>query len=325
VTIHGTFYKEEEVIKLNKAERLNQELIFLSNKNFFQINDLTNEFHISKRTVLRDISELETMGLSFYVENGRHGGYHLIKKELLVPVIFNLEEISAIFFAIQALTLLSATPFEKSYQHIYDKLLATLPKPQQDYVAKLQEGISYYRVPSITTPNFLNAILQSIIDEKVIDITYQQSRKTNRQLQVFNLLYRNGIWFCDAYDINSKKWRTYRCDQIKTCQISPEITTGYTRLELKQFQINYENNYHNIQFQCELTPLGLELFQKNNYPNMHIKQAHGKIIMYGGYNQAEFDYMVEYLIALGKNVHIDYPQELQQAYLTELKNIINRY
>jgi len=80
-------FMKKRVINMNKAERLNQELIFLSNKNFFQINDLITEFNISKRTVLRDITELESMGLSFYVENGRHGGYHLIKKELLVPVI----------------------------------------------------------------------------------------------------------------------------------------------------------------------------------------------------------------------------------------------
>lgn len=307
---------------MNKAERLNQELIFLSNKNFFQINDLITEFQISKRTALRDISGLENMGLSFYVENGRHGGYHLIKKELLVPVIFNLEEVSAIFFAIQALTLLSATPFEKSYQHIYDKLLATLPKPQQDYVSKLQESVNYYRVPSISNPNFLGVILESIVDEKVITITQKEN---HQQLQAFTLLYRNGIWFCDALDITNKKWGTYRCDRFDNCQINSKINQTYTRLELKKFQQTYENNYHNIKFQCELTPLGRELFQKNNYPNMHLKTERGKIFIYGGYNRDEFDYMVEYLITLGKNVAINYPEELKQAYLTVLKDIINRY
>lgn len=310
---------------MNKSERLNQELIFLSDKNFFQINDLITEFNISKRTALRDIAELENMGLSFYVENGRYGGYHLLKKELLVPVIFNLEEISAIFFAIKALTLLSATPFEKSYQHIYNKLLATLPKEQQDYVAKLQDAVSYYRVPSITAPNFLNIILTSIVDEKIIDITYNQHQRIDQQIQVFSLLYRNGIWFCDAYDINTDKWGTYRCDCIENCQLNQEITETYTRLELKEFQKHYENSYHDISFQCELTPLGRELFQKNNYPNMHLKAENGKILMYGGYNQAEFHYMVDYLITLGQNVTINYPQALQDAYLETLKEIINRY
>ncbi|MFD1472051.1 helix-turn-helix transcriptional regulator [Companilactobacillus mishanensis] len=310
---------------MNKSERLNQELIFLSNKNSFHINDLTNEFQVSKRTALRDISDLETMGLSLYVENGRYGGYRLIKKELLVPVIFNLEEVSAIFFAIKALTLLSSTPFEKNYQHIYDKLLSTLPTSQQDYIEKLQESVSYYRVPSISSSNFLKTILDSIVDEKVIDITYETAENPVRQIQVFNLLYRNGIWFCDAYDINRKQWNTYRCDRIIACQINAEITDTYSRIQLKKFQIEYEKTYHDIPFQCELTKLGEELFQKNNYPNMRVKKENGKILMYGGYNREEFDYMVEYLISLGKNVKINYPEELQQAYLGELKGIIESY
>ncbi|MFC6323141.1 helix-turn-helix transcriptional regulator [Companilactobacillus baiquanensis] len=309
---------------MNKAERLNQELIFLSNKNFFQIQDLITEFHISKRTVLRDISELESMGLSCWVENGRNGGYHLIKKDLLVPVIFNLEEVSAIFFAIQALTLLSTTPFEKSYQHIYDKLLSTLPKFQQDYIEKLQNSVNYYRIPSITKPNYLNGILQSIIDEKVIDITYNQTEKANQQIQVFNLLYRNGIWFCEAYDINTHKWGTYRCDCIEKCQLKEGIPS-YTRKELKSFQQEYEASYHNIKFQCELTSLGKELFQKNNYPNMHVKTINNTILMYGGYNKDELEYMVEYLISLGKNVKINYPENLKQAYLKNLQEIIAKY
>ncbi|WP_125568963.1 helix-turn-helix transcriptional regulator [Companilactobacillus insicii] len=307
---------------MNKAERLNQELIFLSSKNFFQINDLINEFKISKRTALRDITELENMGLSFYVENGRHGGYHLIKKELLVPVIFNLEEVSAIFFAIQALTLLSATPFEKSYKHIFDKLFATLPSPQQDYVSKLQESVSYYRIPSISKSNFLNIILESIVNEKIIDIKIHNNEQ---QLQIFNLLYRNGIWFCDAIDIVTKKWGTYRCDQFQSCKINNDLASTYTHLELKKFKQNYENNYHNIQFECELTSLGKELFKKNNYPNMYLKTEHGKNIMYGGYNRDEFNYMIDYLIGLGKNVRINYPEELKHSYIAELKKIINSY
>ena len=309
---------------MNKAERLNQELIFLSDKNFFQINDLITEFQISKRTALRDITELESMGLSFYVENGRYGGYHLIKKELLIPVTFNLEEVSAIFFAIQALTLLSATPFEKSYQHIYDKLRATLPQEQQAYLSKLQNAISYYRIPSITAPNFLSVILNSIIDQEILAITYNQHKKIDQRIQVFNLLYRNGIWFCDAYDIDRQQWGTYRCDCIEDCSIITTIKT-YTHQELGQFKQHYEKTYHDILFQCKLTPLGQELFQKNNYPNMHLKKENGQIFMYGGYNQAEFHYMVDYLITLGNNVTIQYPKELKQAYLQELRTIISKY
>lgn len=314
-----------EEIKMHKAERLNQELIFLSNKNTFRVNDLTTEFQISKRTALRDISELEAMGLSFYVEAGRYGGYHLLKQELLIPITFNLEEVNAIFFAINALSLLSATPFEKSYQHIYDKLMATLPNKQQIQVQKLQQSVSYYKVPSITAPNFLNIILQSILEEKALNITYHQFQIQRQQLQVYSLLYRHGIWFCDAYDLINQKWGTYRCDCIEECTLATEVTQTFSHQELQKFQQQYEQTYHDTLFECTLTPLGKELFQKNNYPNMNLKEENGLIILYGGYNQAEFDYMIQYLIAMGPNVTINYPETLKQAYLDELRKIIEKY
>ena len=56
---------------MNKAERLNQELIYLSNKHTFHLKDIMEEFNISKRTALRDIAELESMGVGLYVESGR--------------------------------------------------------------------------------------------------------------------------------------------------------------------------------------------------------------------------------------------------------------
>lgn len=309
---------------MNKAERLNQELIFLNFKNFFQINDLMTEFHISKRTALRDISELEQMGLSFYVENGRAGGYHLLNKELLIPITFNLEEVNAIFFALKALKILSATPFEKSYSHIYDKLMASLPKQQQENIAKQQQVISYYNATTISSPKFLNLILEAILDEKVIDVSFTNNRP-DEQIQVYDLFYRNGVWLCSAYNINQKQWGTYRCDRFKTCVINQDITETYTRQQLQQFGIDYEKNYHNIPFSIKLNQAGTETFLKNHYPNMHFKQIDGQNYIRGGYNQTEFDYMVHYVISLGTNAIIEYPKELRDAYLSELHKIIDRY
>lgn len=306
---------------MTKAERLNQELIFLSNLSIFHLTDLTTTFQISKRTALRDIAELEAMGLSFYTENGRYGGYHIIHRQLMIPVTFSLEETNAIFFALKALSALSATPFEKPYQHIYDKLMATLPKPQQQAVAKLQASVHYYKVPSITSPKFLDLILTSILSPQALTITYHQQRQT---IQVFDLLYRHGIWFCNIYGFTTKRWATFRCDQITTCQTAPDQAI-LSHQQLAQLQIQYEANYHNIPFECTLTPLGVELFQKNNYPNMHLKTSGSQTYLYGGYNQAEFDYMVQYLITLGPNVQIQSPTALKEAYLAALQAIIAQY
>ncbi|WP_412935751.1 helix-turn-helix transcriptional regulator [Lactiplantibacillus plantarum] len=68
---------------MNRSERLNQELIFLSYRQEFHIKELMQEFNISKRTALRDVNSLEQLGLSFYVEPGRYGGYQLMQQQTM--------------------------------------------------------------------------------------------------------------------------------------------------------------------------------------------------------------------------------------------------
>ncbi|MEO1769564.1 helix-turn-helix transcriptional regulator [Candidatus Enterococcus ferrettii] len=71
---------------MKKSERLNQELIFLKDKQQFKIKDLMMEFQISRRTALRDIEDLEKLGLPFYTELGSYGGYQIINQAFLSPV-----------------------------------------------------------------------------------------------------------------------------------------------------------------------------------------------------------------------------------------------
>nr|WP_262336637.1 HTH domain-containing protein [Lactiplantibacillus plantarum] len=82
---------------MNRSERLNQELIFLSYRQEFHIKELMQEFNISKRTALRDVNSLEQLGLSIYVEPGRYGGYQIMQQQLWVPILLNSQEINALF------------------------------------------------------------------------------------------------------------------------------------------------------------------------------------------------------------------------------------
>ncbi|KAF1302302.1 MULTISPECIES: helix-turn-helix transcriptional regulator [Enterococcus] len=310
---------------MNKSERLNQEMIFLSGKTTFQVKDLMAEFHVSKRTALRDIAELELLGLPFYVENGRYGGYRLINQKLLVPVYFSNEEIQAIFFALKALSLLSSTPFEKSYEHIRQKLLATIPETQQQQVSQLLEVIDYLSVPPVKELKHLPLILQAILDEKVITATNQQQDDQVVQLQILELFYRRGIWFCSGYDMERKKWGTYRCDYLSEVSVNEKITKTYSKKELKQFQVDYENTYHTIPFRCRLTEFGKELFLKNHYPNMQLEEKDGKVYIIGGYNQEELAYMTHYFISFGRNVLVEYPEELKESVLSEVHLLLADY
>lgn len=310
---------------MKKSERLNQELIFLSDKHSFQLKDLQSEFGISKRTALRDIEELESMGLAFYVEPGRHGGYRLVNQSPLVPIYFNTDEVQAIFFALKALDLLSATPFKKSYSQIRQKLFAAMSDERKQMITETLEVIHYYNVAPVSEQNHLELILQAMMEDQIVKMTYTQYENKRIRLQFLELFYRNGIWFTEAYDVQNKKWGIYRCDFMKDLIIEEEGSDTYTKEELKAMQVEYEKTYHDISFKCRLTEQGKEKFLKNHYPNMRLEIVDDTPYIMGGYNQEELSHMTHYLITFGKHVKIEYPDELKESYLTQLQEMIDQY
>ncbi|RKE74725.1 LOW QUALITY PROTEIN: putative DNA-binding transcriptional regulator YafY [Bacillus safensis] len=310
---------------MKKSERLNQELIFLSDKHSFQLKDLQSEFGISKRTALRDIEELESMGLAFYVENGRHGGYRLVNQSPLVPIYFNIEEVQAIFFALKALDLVSATPFKKSYSQIRQKLFATMSDEKKQMITETLDVIHYYNVAPVSEQNHLELILQAMMKDQIVKMTYTQYENKWIRLQFLELFYRNGIWFTKAYDVQNKKWGIYRCDFMKDLIIEEEGRGTYTKEELKAMQLEYEKTYHDISFKCRLTEQGKEKFLKHHYPNMRLEIIDQIPYIMGGYNQEELSYMTHYLMSFGKHVKIEYPEELKESYLNQLREVIDQY
>ena len=68
-----------------KSERMNQMLRYINQKQQFTLQDLMQEFQISKRTAIRDIASLEELGAPIYAEYGRYGGYRLLQQMQLPP------------------------------------------------------------------------------------------------------------------------------------------------------------------------------------------------------------------------------------------------
>ena len=230
----------------------------------------------------------------------------------------------AIFFALKALDILSTTPFEKSYDQIKEKLFASLPEQKQRDIAKVLKYIHYYNATPINNAVYLEQILTSIMNENSVYITYTQYKYEETEIQIYDLFYRNGIWFCSAYDLNKHTWGTYRCDYIVNLEINEDRDT-FSRQTLEDIKQHHEETFNNIPFKCKLTTFGVELFLKKHYPNMKLEYIENSPYIVGGYNNEELGYMTDYLISLGEHVDIVYPNQLKRNYITKLNNILKKY
>lgn len=308
---------------MKKADRLNQELIYLSYRNSFNLNELTTKFQISERTALRDIAELEEMGLPLYSEVGRNGGYKISQEKLWVPIKFNFEEINAIFFALKSMDLVSTTPFKKSFSSIYQKLLKSLPVNYQKQIKQMQNIVKYRREPSVDDAQNLTLLLQAATQN--LAVTCQNTQAKQKQtLQIANIFYQNGLWYTEAFDLKRKTYRIYKCNKLKQLKLASDKQTKKIA-ELNQIRTAYFNNFRTIEFRCLLSEHGKKAALRDLYPSMKVETHHNIHYLIGHYNPQELDYMIQYLIKLGSDVQIIEPESLKKAYLKELKKIIATY
>ncbi|MFC9774263.1 HTH domain-containing protein [Paenibacillus chitinolyticus] len=64
---------------MTKTQRLHDVMARIYEKQKFTVDELAQEFHVSYRTMLRYLQELSVMGVPLYSEDGKHGGYSLLK------------------------------------------------------------------------------------------------------------------------------------------------------------------------------------------------------------------------------------------------------
>ncbi|MGV2541795.1 WYL domain-containing protein, partial [Bacillus pumilus] len=93
--------------------------------------------------------------------------------------------------------------------------------------------IHYYNVAPVSEQNHLELILQALMEDRIVKMTYTHNENKRIRLQFLELFYRNGIWFTKAYDVRNKKLGIYICDFMKDVMIEEEIRDTLMKEELK--------------------------------------------------------------------------------------------
>lgn len=58
---------------------------------------------------------------------------------------------------------------------------------------------------------------------------------------------------------------------------------------------------------------------------MKIEEKADRIFLNGAYNPSELDYLVDYIISLGSDAKIVFPEELKKRYIQKMKEILSEY
>ncbi|HCI3117975.1 YafY family transcriptional regulator, partial [Listeria monocytogenes] len=280
---------------MKKSERLNDMMLFLNDKNVFQLSDIMTKYDISRSTAIRDVKSLEEIGMPIYSERGRNGHYQVLRNRLLSPIVFNIDEVFALYFSMLTLKAYETTPFHLSVEKLKTKFERCLSVEKIEMLRKTEEVFSLGYIKHNNQCEFLDVILQFTMEEKVCQINYDKKGiEKTYVVQFYNISSAYGQWYVTSYNFETKRMQVFRCDRIL------ELEENHAFEAKKLTDLKSETDYlykkkDAINFEVEIASNGVDLFFKENYPSMKLNQEQGRNVIRGFYNRGEEPFIINYL------------------------------
>ncbi|EKD7635300.1 YafY family transcriptional regulator [Listeria monocytogenes] len=308
---------------MKKSERLNDMMLFLNDKNVFQLSDIMTKYDISRSTAIRDVKSLEEIGMPIYSERGRNCHYQVLRNRLLSPIVFNIDEVFALYFSMLTLKAYETTPFHLSVEKLKTKFERCLSAEKIEMLRKTEEVFSLGYIKHNNQCEFLDVILQFTMEEKVCQINYDKKGiEKTYVVQFYNISSAYGQWYVTSYNFETKRMQVFRCDRIL------ELEENHAFEAKKLTDLKSETDYlykkkDAINFEVEIASNGVDLFFKENYPSMKLNQEQGRNVIRGFYNRGEEPFIINYLLGFGDKINMVQPDSLKEMLLNELKSLQN--
>lgn len=200
---------------MNQIDRILKLWLYISDKTQFTAQELSEHFHVSSRTITRDLDYLTVIGVPFYSVKGKGGGYRMLKNPMLPPVFFSEDEVLSLFFALNMLKKLQDIPHDALLWELESKLKKQTTETIRQKAEALEKVMTYVIPPKNINNYFLKNCLEVALAKKEIKMTYNKATSEQEVIcHPIGIYSMNGFWYMVAYIEAKEDYRIYRVDRI---------------------------------------------------------------------------------------------------------------
>ncbi|MCU5683531.1 helix-turn-helix transcriptional regulator [Bacillus wiedmannii] len=318
---------------MKKVERINTIMRYINNRSHFTITEIIREFNVSRSTAIRDIREIEAMGMPLVAEVGRTGGYFVMHNSVLPVVRFTDNEVKALFIAFMA-TRNQQLPYLKSRQSLAEKLLGLISETQQDDLVLLNqlllfEGTNPYNPDLLELSDLPHPMLEKLIQILLLDrhllITVKEEEEIKSYpIYLLHLYQEKSRWIIEGFDLKEEKKLLFPVDDL----VNIEPYTTKKRLNKKQILEKLNKKDEEINLVLELGPKAIAQYKKYHplkisisYTNPYQSTAILKTFIDVN-NSDEVTDITNWLLFLGKDITI---KEMPEEILNDLQERLCLY
>ncbi|MDD9267706.1 helix-turn-helix transcriptional regulator [Paenibacillus sp. GCM10023248] len=301
---------------MNKTQRLIQLMMAVNERMAFTTRELAEEFGVSERTMHRDLQELSEMGMPLYTEFGPHGGYRLLKKRMLPPILFTEQEAVAMFFAFQSLQFYGALPFAAESASALKKFYHYLPTDTRARIDALQDRVSFWTPSRTQSSPFLEQLLEASIDGAALRIAYSSKEGiTERTIQPIGIYSSNGYWYVPAFCFQKDRMLLFRADRIQSLEPAGE---DHPAKDLKHLTIlDWLTNdqaglpAEPLKLRVSFTPAGVRAFERSNgMDGQLVLRDDGGGEFTTTMHPGNLKHFAQYFLSMGADARVEEPPEM---------------
>jgi len=210
-------------MKRSRISRVMQILTTLQAGKSYAVSDLSKMFGTSRRTIFRDLKELQAIGVP-YRYDARTGGYMIEPEFFLPPIDLSLQEAMSLLLLAHKARDQIQLPFKNAALSAALKIENNLPPKVRKYCTKAMQNISTR--PGAQAPIRHSADLdktfaqlqQAIVKKRKVNIRYHSLfEKTiiDVELCPYHLLYNNRAWYVLGRSSLHESVRTFKLNRIR--------------------------------------------------------------------------------------------------------------
>ena len=311
---------------MSRTARLLELLIRVQTKPRFTAAELAEEFGVSRRTMLRDLSALSAMGVPLRSTPGPGGGYSLPRCGRRLSPSLSVDEALALIASYEALLRYPVHPFSTKSISAVTKLRAALPK---DVVAQLDRlrrhvfvggPVREYEAP------LLGELLQAALDKAHLKVTYDsiESGVTERVIFPHGLYASQGYWYCACFDRRREANVPMRADRF----LDAERVDGFEpppELSIQGWMGAAQGVGEMVRVRGRVTERGRKSFELTSLFGSIAAQEGGGGTLEAEIPSSEIGYYASRLLSVGTEIFVDSPPELVEAIQNKAQEVIRLY
>ncbi len=200
---------------MNRIDRLLGILTLLQSRKFVPAEKIAAKFHISIRTVYRDVKALTELGIPVSFETAK--GYFVVQGYFLPPVSFSNEEANALLLSESLVYGFADKSIQKHYSNALNKVKAVLRSSQKEKLDFLDSSIKMQMHPNHTLDvEYLSVLQHTIAAKTIIEIEYKSSREesTKRKVEPVGLIFYAFNWHLIGWCHSRNDYRDFKVSRI---------------------------------------------------------------------------------------------------------------